>query len=254
MSSAPEREDLTGKVAVVTGSARGIGRAIALALARRGADVVVSDVDLPGAESTAAEIAALGRRSLAVRCNVVRRDEVDALVERALADLGRLDIFVNNAGITRDGLAIRMTEEQWDLVLDINLKGTFFGCAAAAKAMMKARAGVIVNIASITGLLGNVGQANYAASKAGVIALTRTLAKELASRNIRVNAVAPGFIETEMTRDMTDKAKAAFLEYVPMGRGGRPEEIAEVVGFLCAPASSYITGECITVDGGLTIQ
>lgn len=147
-----------------------------------------------------------------------------------------------------------MFVQAWDLVLDVNLKGTFFGCAAAARAMMKARSGAIVNIASITGLIGNVGQANYAASKAGVIALTRTLAKELASRNVRVNAVAPGFIETEMTREMTEKAKAAFLDYVPMGRGGTPEEVAGVVAFLCSPESSYITGECITIDGGLTIQ
>jgi len=248
------RDDLNGRTAIVTGSARGIGRSIAQALARRGADVVISDVDAPGAEATAAEIATLGHRALAIPCNVTRREEVEALVERTLAAWGRLDILVNNAGITRDGLAIRMTEEQWDLVLDVNLKGTFFGCAAAAKAMIKARTGAIVNIASITGLIGNVGQANYAASKAGVIALTRTLAKELASRNIRVNAVAPGFIETEMTHNMSDKAKAAFLEYVPMGRGGTPEEIAGVVAFLCSPESSYITGECVTVDGGLTIQ
>jgi len=248
------REDLIGKTAIVTGSARGIGRSIAQALARRGADVVISDVDAAGAEATAAEIAQRGRRTLAIACNVTRRDEVEALIERTLAAWGRLDILVNNAGITRDTLAIRMTEEQWDLVLDVNLKGTFFGCAAAAKAMIKARSGAIVNIASITGLIGNVGQANYAASKAGVIALTRTLAKELASRNIRVNAVAPGFIETEMTREMTEKAKAAFLEFVPMGRGGTPEEVAAVVAFLCSPESSYITGECITIDGGLTIQ
>jgi 3-oxoacyl-[acyl-carrier protein] reductase len=175
-------------------------------------------------------------------------------VARAVGELDRLDILVNNAGITRDGLAVRLTEEQWDLVLDVNLKGTFFGCAAAAKVMMKARAGTIVNIASITGLIGNVGQANYSASKAGVIALTRTLAKELASRGIRVNAVAPGFIETEMTRDLPEKARAAFLEYVPMARGGTAEEVAQAVCFLASPDSSYITGECIVVDGGLTIQ
>jgi 3-oxoacyl-[acyl-carrier protein] reductase len=254
MTDESTREDLKQKVAVVTGSARGIGRAIALALARRGADIVVSDVDLPGAEATAREIETLGPRSLAVACNVARRDEVDALMTRALTGLGRLDILINNAGITRDGLAVRLTEEQWDLVLDVNLKGTFFGCAAAAKVMMKARAGTIVNIASITGLIGNVGQANYSASKAGVIALTRTLAKELASRGIRVNAVAPGFIETEMTRELPEKARAAFLEYVPMARGGTAEEVAQAVCFLASPDSSYITGECLVVDGGLTIQ
>ncbi len=249
-----EKGDLNGKVAIVTGSARGIGRAIALALAGRGADVVISDVNLEEARSTAREIEAFGRRSLAVRCDVVRRNEVEALVEQTVHELGHLDIFVNNAGITRDGLLVRMTEDQWDLVLDVNLKGTFFGCQAAAKVMMKARSGRIVNVASITGLIGNAGQANYSASKAGVIALTRSVAKELASRNIRVNAVAPGFIATEMTRELTDKARDAFLTNIPLGRPGTPEEVASLVCFLCSPRSDYITGECITIDGGLTIQ
>ena len=254
MSQPDDRGALSGKVAVVTGSARGIGRAIALALARRGADVVISDVDAAGAQAAAAEIAALGRRTLAVPCNVMKREEVEALVTRAVAELGRLDILVNNAGITRDTLLVRMSEEQWDLVLDINLKGTFFGCQAAGKAMMKARSGKIVNLASITGLIGNVGQANYSASKGGVIALTRTAAKELASRNIQVNAVAPGFIETEMTRELPEKARAAFLENIPLGRPGTPEDVAALVCFLASPDADYITGQCITIDGGLTIQ
>ncbi|MFH1144988.1 MAG: 3-oxoacyl-[acyl-carrier-protein] reductase [Candidatus Eisenbacteria bacterium] len=245
---------LAGKVAVVTGAARGIGRAIALALAGRGADVVVSDVDLPGAQATAQEIAGLGRRALAIACNVSRREDVDTLIDATIAQLGRLDILVNNAGITRDTLLVRMTEEQWDLVLDVNLKGTFFGCQAAAKAMMKARAGKIVNVASITGLIGNVGQANYSASKAGVIALTRTAAKELAGRNIQVNAVAPGFIETEMTRDLPEKARAAFLENVPLKRAGSPEEVAQLICFLASSEADYITGQCVTIDGGLTIN
>jgi 3-oxoacyl-[acyl-carrier protein] reductase len=246
--------ELAGKVAIVTGSARGIGKAIASALARHGADVVISDVDEAGARATAGEIEALGRRSLAVRCDVSKRDQVEALIEGAIATLGRLDILVNNAGITRDTLLVRMSEEQWDLVLDINLKGTFFGCQAAARPMMKARAGKIVNVASITGLIGNAGQANYSASKAGVIALTRTVAKELASRNIQVNAIAPGFIETEMTRDLPEKAREAFLQNIPLGRAGTPEDVAELVCFLASPASSYITGQCITIDGGLTIN
>jgi 3-oxoacyl-[acyl-carrier protein] reductase len=254
MPNGASANELQGKVAVVTGSARGIGKAIASALARHGADVVISDVDEAGARATAAEIEALGRRSLAVRCDVSKRDQVEALIEGAIATLGRLDILVNNAGITRDTLLVRMSEEQWDLVLDINLKGTFFGCQAAARPMMKARAGKIVNVASITGIIGNAGQANYSASKAGVIALTRTVAKELASRNIQVNAIAPGFIETEMTRDLPEKAREAFLQNIPLGRAGTPEDVAELVCFLASPASSYITGQCITIDGGLTIN
>ena len=254
MSEAAAREDLKGQVAIVTGSARGIGRAIALELARRGADVVITDIDENQARDTAAEITAAGRRSLAIRCDVSQRAELGALVDQTVAQLGRLDIFVNNAGITRDTLIVRMTEEQWDQVLDINLKGTFLGCQAASKVMMKARAGKIVNVASITGLIGNVGQANYAASKGGVVALTRTVAKELAARNITVNAVAPGFIETEMTRELPEKARAAFLEQVPLRRAGRPEDVARLVAFLCSSEADYITGQCITIDGGLTIN
>jgi 3-oxoacyl-[acyl-carrier protein] reductase len=254
MSAASAREELRGQVAVVTGSARGIGRAIALELARRGADLVITDIDEEQARRTAEEIASTGRRSLALRCDVAQRDEVTSLVSRAVEELGRLDIFVNNAGITRDTLLVRMTEAQWDLVLDINLKGTFFGCQAAAKTMMKARSGKIVNVASITGLIGNVGQANYSASKGGVVALTRTVAKELAARNITVNAVAPGFIETEMTRELPEKARAAFLESIPLRRGGTPEDVAHLVAFLCSSEADYITGQCITIDGGLTIN
>jgi 3-oxoacyl-[acyl-carrier protein] reductase len=254
MPNGASANELQGKVAIVTGSARGIGKAIASALARHGADVVISDVDEAGARATATEIEGLGRRSLAVRCDVSKRDQVEALIASAITTLGRLDILVNNAGITRDTLLVRMSEEQWDLVLDINLKGTFFGCQAAARPMMKARAGKIVNVASITGIIGNAGQANYSASKAGVIALTRTVAKELASRNIQVNAIAPGFIETEMTRDLPEKAREAFLQNIPLGRAGTPEDVAELVCFLASPASSYITGQCITIDGGLTIN
>lgn len=245
-------EGMEGKVAVVTGSARGIGRAIALELARQGVDVVVSDVDESMSRSTATDISSLGRRALAVVCDVSNRRDVDALVEKSVEEMGKLDIFVNNAGITQDTLALRMSEEQWDRVLDINLKGTFLGCQAAARVMVKARQGKIVNIASVVGLTGNAGQANYAASKAGVVALTRTLAKELAPRNINVNAVAPGFIETEMTRQLPDKARIAFLEKIPLARPGAPEDVAKLVCFLCSPASDYITGQCIPIDGGMT--
>jgi 3-oxoacyl-[acyl-carrier protein] reductase len=247
-------EDLLGKVAIVTGSARGIGKAIAIGLARRGADLVITDIDEDGCKATAAEIAAIGRRTLAIRCNVTKRDEMTDLVKQTISELGSLDIFVNNAGITRDGLLIRMSDEQWDMVIDINLKGCFLGCQAAGKAMMKARAGKIVNVASIMGLVGNAGQANYSASKGGVIALTRAVAKELASRNINVNAIAPGFIETEMTESMADKAKEAFLEMVPLKRTGKPEDVANLVCFLCSADSDYLTGQCITIDGGLTIN
>jgi 3-oxoacyl-[acyl-carrier protein] reductase len=177
---------------------------------------------------------------------------VDALVQQTVKDFGKLDIFINNAGITRDTLALRMKEEQWSQVLDINLKGTFFGCQSAAKVMVKARRGKIVNVASVVGLTGNPGQANYAASKAGVIALTRTLAKELASRNINVNAIAPGFIETEMTGQIPEKARAAWLEKIPLSRPGTPEDVARLVCFLCSPASDYITGQVIPIDGGMT--
>jgi 3-oxoacyl-[acyl-carrier protein] reductase len=252
MSDFGTYQDLKDKVAIVTGSARGIGRAIALALANRGADVVISDVLEEAANVTAEEIKGLGRRSRAILCNVVNREDVDNLIQQTVKEFGRLDILVNNAGITQDTLLVRMTEEQWDRVLDINLKGTFFACQAAAKVMMKARSGKIVNIASVVGLTGNAGQANYAASKAGVIALTKTVSKELASRNVNVNAVAPGFIETDMTKQLPDAARKMFLDNIPMNRAGSSEDVANAVVFLCSPAANYITGHCLTVDGGMT--
>ena len=254
MSGQALKEDLLGQVAIVTGSARGIGKAIALALARRGADVVITDIDEAVSRATSKEIEGLGRRSLAIRCDVSQKADVETLVKTTLGTLGGLDIFVNNAGITRDTLLMRMSEEQWDQVLDINLKGTFFGCQVAGKAMMKARRGRIVNLASIMGLVGNVGQANYAASKGGVIALTRSAAKELAARNINVNAIAPGFIETEMTRELPEKSRQQFLDIVPLKRVGTPEDVAHLVCFLCSEESSYITGQVIVIDGGLTIN
>jgi len=252
MSGFGSNEDLKGKVAIVTGSARGIGRAIALALADRGADVVISDVLEDAARTTMDEIIALGQRSLAIRCNVVNRSEVDNLIQQTVTELGRLDILVNNAGITQDALVVRMSEEQWDRVLDINLKGTFFACQSAAKVMMKARSGKIVNIASVVGLTGNAGQANYAASKAGVIALTKTISKELASRNVNVNSVAPGFIETDMTKQLSEAARKSFLDHIPMNRAGSVEDVANAVVFLCSSAADYITGHCLTIDGGMT--
>jgi 3-oxoacyl-[acyl-carrier protein] reductase len=252
MSGTGTKQDLTEMVAIVTGSARGIGRAIALALAGRGADVVISDVLEDAARATSGEIVGMGRRSLAIRCNVANREETDNLINQTVKELGRLDILVNNAGVTRDTLLIRMSEEQWDLVLDINLKGTFFASQAAAKVMMKARTGRIVNIASVVGLTGNAGQVNYSASKAGVIALTKTLSKELGSRGITVNSVAPGFIETEMTKGLPEAARRAFLDHIPLNRPGTPEDVAKAVCFLCSPDADYISGHCITVDGGLT--
>jgi 3-oxoacyl-[acyl-carrier protein] reductase len=244
---------LSGQVAIVTGSARGIGKSIALGLARRGADVVISDVDEEQAKKTAEEITALDRRSLAIACDVSKREEVFSLVERTVEELGGLDIMVNNAGITRDTLMLRMTEEQWQLVLDINLKGTFFGCQAAAKTMMMARKGRIVNIASVVALGGNPGQANYTASKAGVIALTKTVASELGSRNVLVNCVAPGFIETDMTSKLPDNVREQLTKQIPLRRTGTPEDVADAVCYLCAPDSGYITGQCIVVDGGLSL-
>ncbi|MHC4223538.1 MAG: 3-oxoacyl-[acyl-carrier-protein] reductase [Planctomycetota bacterium] len=246
-------KSLEGQVAIVTGSARGIGRSIAMALAERGADVVISDIDEEQTKKTSEEINALGRRSLGIACDVSQRDQVFGLVEKAVAELGQLDIFVNNAGITRDTLMLRMTEDQWQSVIDINLKGTFFGCQAASKVMMMARKGSIVNIASVVALGGNAGQANYTASKAGVLALTRTIAIELGSRKVRVNAVAPGFIETDMTKNLPDKVREELTKQIPLKRTGTPEDVSKAVCYLCSPESDYITGQCIVVDGGLTL-
>jgi len=248
---------LAGKHAVVTGMSKsggGIGRAIALALAAAGADVAVAGhSSLEAATAVAAEIEALGRRAIAARCDVANAADVEKFVAQVLTSWGSLDIVVNNAGTTRDGLLLRMSEEDWDMVLDSNLKGTFLMTRAALKPMVKQRQGKIVNITSVMGLIANPGQANYSASKAGLIGFTRTAAKEVASRNIQINAVAPGFIETAMTGSMKDDVKASILKEVPAGRLGRPEDVADAVLFLCSPAASYITGQTLTVDGGLTI-
>jgi 3-oxoacyl-[acyl-carrier protein] reductase len=244
---------LSGKTALVTGGGRGIGKAIVLELASQGADVVVSDIDADIAEKTAAEAAALGVRAAAVKADVSRAEDAEAMVKATIEKMGRIDILVNNAGVTRDNLLMRMDEKDWDLVLLVNLKGAFLCTRAVSRPMMKQRSGKIVNIASVVGLMGNAGQANYAASKAGLIGLTKSVARELASRNVQANAVAPGYIETEMTAHLPAEAKEAFLSQVPMKRPGSPQDVARVVAFLASPASDYITGQVIPVDGGMVM-
>jgi 3-oxoacyl-[acyl-carrier protein] reductase len=255
MSVNVENLPLTGRVALVTGASRGIGRRIAEGLAAAGADLVLLARQLenvaPVAEKISAEFP--GRKALPLACDVADWDQVSGVVEETVKSFDRLDIVVNNAGITRDNLLVRMREEDWDAVVSTNLKGTFNTCRLAARQMLKQRWGRIINITSVVGLTGNAGQANYSASKGGVIALTFSLAKELASRGILVNAVAPGFIDTDMTASMTDGAQGAVKEHIPLGRIGKPEEISALVTFLCGPGASYITGEVIRVDGGLAI-
>lgn len=241
------------KVAIVTGSARGIGKAIALKFAKDGYDVVISDILEDVAKETAKEIEALGQKSLVVVADVSKAEDAARLIDETVKAFGRLDVLVNNAGITRDNLAIRMKESEWDMVLNINLKGTFLCSQAAAKVMMKKRSGRIVNIASVSGILGTAGQANYASSKAGVIALTKALARELGPRNITVNAVAPGFIITEMTEKLPEKVKEDYLAQIPLKRGGTPEDVANVVAFLASDAASYVTGTTLIVSGGLVM-
>ena len=244
---------LEGKKAVVTGSGRGIGRSIALALARHGADVAVLDMDEAGAGETAGIIEQTGRKSLALAVDVSRLSEVEEAINKILDLWGGIDIVVNNAGITRDNLLIRMKEDEWDSVIAVNLKGSFNLSKAVARSMMKQRSGCIVNIASIIGMMGNAGQANYAASKGGLIALTKSLAKEMAPRGIRVNAVAPGFIATEMTNKIPEKLREEMVRSIPLGRMGEPDDVAAVVSFLTSPAAGYITGQVIVVDGGMYI-
>ena len=244
---------LASQVAIVTGGARGIGREIALALAREGADVALFDVNPDQLAATAAELAALGRRAEGIIVDVTDGKQVDEGVAKVLDKLGRIDILINNAGITKDGLLIRMDDAQWDRVLNINLKGTFLCTRAVAKHMLKARRGRIVSIASIVGLIGNPGQANYAASKAGIIGLTKAVAKELASRGVTVNAIAPGFIKTEMTEALPEQAKQRLTEAIPMGTLGEPRDVAQAALFLVSEAARYITGHVLVVDGGLAM-
>lgn len=244
---------LSGKTALVTGGGRGIGKAIALELAGQGADVAVSDIDPAAAQAAAAEVQAFGVRSVAVRADVSKADEVEAMVQQVVQGLGKIDILVNNAGVTRDTLLMRMDEKDWDLVLNVNLKGAFLCTKAVSRLLMRQRSGNIVNIASVVGLTGNAGQANYSASKAGLIGFTKSIARELASRNVQVNAVAPGFIETEMTTHLPQEAKDAFLNQIPMKRPGTPQDVARVVVFLASPASDYVTGQVIPIDGGMVM-
>ena len=242
---------LENKIALVTGAARGIGQAIALQLAADGADLALCDVKAEWLEDTIAKVKALGRRAEGYSMDVANGAAVGEAVAKILADFGRIDVLVNNAGITRDSLLMRMTEEDWDAVLDINLKGAFLVTKAVVKPMMKQRSGAIVNIASVVGIMGNPGQANYTASKAGLIALTKTTAKELGSRNIRVNAVAPGFIRTAMTDKLSEPVKEAMLKMVPLGRLGEPEDVAKAVAFLASAAAAYVNGQTLAVCGGM---
>ena len=242
---------LNGKIALVTGAAQGIGRDIALGLAADGADVAICDVNLEAAQKTAADIEAMGRKSLAVKANVAASADVTAMIDQVVEKFGRIDILVNNAGITRDGLILRMKDEDWDLVRSINLKGAFLCTKAALKHMTKQRAGTIINIASIVGAMGNAGQANYVASKAGLIGLTKTIAREYANRNVTANAVAPGFIDTAMTQALTDQVRADLAKQIPLGRLGSSGDVANAVRFLASPSAAYITGQVVHVNGGM---
>ena len=245
---------LDGRVALVTGASRGIGRAVAIALAKAGADVAVNCAGrVEAAQEVAGEIRALGRRALVVKANVADSGEVNEMVKSVLAEFGRLDILVNNAGITRDNLIMRMSEEDWDSVMSVNLKGSFNCAKAVTRSMLKARYGRIVNISSVVGISGNAGQVNYSATKAGIIGFSKSMAKELGSRNITVNVVAPGFIETDMTASMSDEMKKSMSGQISLGRLGKPEDIASAVVFLVSEQASYITGQVLAVDGGLII-
>jgi 3-oxoacyl-[acyl-carrier protein] reductase len=244
-------QQLDGRIAIVTGAARGIGQAIAVKLASEGADIALCDVEKDWLTETAGLITAMGRRVECFAVDVSNGAAVQTAVDQISEKFGKIDILVNNAGITRDTLLIRMSEEDWDKVLAVNLKGAFLFTKAVARPMMKQRTGAIVNVASIIGLIGNAGQCNYAASKAGLIALTKSVAKELAARNIRANAVAPGFIKTKMTEKLTEDIQKKMLEAIPLGRFGLPEDVANVVVFLASDASAYVTGQVLTVCGGM---
>lgn len=239
------------RVAVVTGASRGIGRSIALALAAGGAKIVAADISLEGCEALVTELAKAGTEGLAVQCNVAVAEDAERLIAAATEKFGRVDILINNAGITRDGLLMRMKDEEWDAVLNVNLKGAFVCTRAASKVMSKQRYGRIINIASIVGQMGNAGQANYCASKAGLIGLTKSVARELARRNVTANAVAPGFIATDMTEALPEKARQELAAQIPMERLGSADDIANAVLFLASDNSAYITGQVLAVNGGM---
>jgi len=244
---------LSGKIAVVTGGAQGIGEAISMTLAKEGASIAVIDVNLEKARETAANIKKLGVEAEAFKADVSNVAEVEATVDKIVDKFKRIDILVNNAGVTRDNLLIRMTEQEWDLVIAINLKGTFNFTKAAGKIMMKQRAGSMINISSVIGLMGNAGQTNYAATKAGVIGITKSVAKELGGRNVRVNAICPGYIQTAMTDKLTEEVKAKMIELIPAKKMGLTQDVANAALFLASDLSSYITGETIRVDGGMAM-
>ncbi|HET6465271.1 MAG TPA: 3-oxoacyl-[acyl-carrier-protein] reductase [Nitrospiria bacterium] len=243
--------NLKDHVAIVTGGARGIGKAISQSLAQDGAHLVISDVNLQEAKETAEALASPERRSLAVEANVTDGKAVADMVDRAVREFGRIDILINNAGITRDGLLLRMKEEDWDLVLNVNLKGAFHCTKSVLPSMSKQRSGRIVNIASIVGVMGNAGQANYAASKAALIGFTKSVAREYASRGITVNAVAPGFIDTAMTQNLSAEVREGLMKQIPLGRLGTPQDIARAVRFLVSEEAGYITGHVLHVNGGM---
>lgn len=244
---------LKDKISLITGGARGIGKEIAVLFAKEGSNIAICDVNLEEAEKTRSELEGFGVKALAFKVDVTQPAEVEAMTDKILDKFTRIDILVNNAGITRDGLLVRMKEEDWDLVLAVNLKGTFNCTKAVSKVMMKQRSGRIVSIASIIGLIGNAGQANYAASKAGIIGLTKSVAKELASRGVTANAIAPGFIQTEMTAKLPDAVKGEMLKAIPMGKFGEPLDVAKGALFFASEYASYITGQVLVVDGGMVM-
>ena len=245
---------MRGKNAIITGGARGIGEAIARVMAKMGANIIIWDVLADQAKATADALAKeYGVKTCGLAVDVTKADSIDAAVETVAKEMGALDILVNNAGVTRDGLIIRMKEEDWDLVLAINLKGVWQCTKSVGKVMLKARQGAIVNIASVVGVMGNAGQANYSASKAGVIGLTKTSAKEFASRGVRVNAVAPGYIRTAMTDKLTDEQRKRMQDLIPLGERGTPEDVADAVAFLASNAARYITGQTLNICGGMVM-